>query len=166
MPQPSLRHLDQVVDAARASGLGVEVTVDVDDIRVWFDPITDRGDGSFTFHYMETGTYHVDFVDPAAGARRALRGVSLGAPNRGQLTVTTGTKAFAVFLAWTLVGLVGVCQWYLLRLSGGIPLRCIPPFAWSRWCAISRLAFTSASVVLISLRFTIVPPREIKKRTP
>jgi len=36
--------------------------------------------------------------------------------------VTTRTKAFAVFLAWTLVGLVGVCQWYLLRLSGGIPL--------------------------------------------
>jgi two-component system LytT family sensor kinase len=36
--------------------------------------------------------------------------------------VTTRTKAFAVFLAWTLVGLVGVCQWYLLRLSAGIPL--------------------------------------------
>lgn len=33
MPQPSLRHLDQVVDAARASGLDVEVSVDVETVE-------------------------------------------------------------------------------------------------------------------------------------
>jgi hypothetical protein len=36
--------------------------------------------------------------------------------------VTTRTKAFAVFLAWTLVALLGLSQWYLLRLSSGVPL--------------------------------------------
>jgi len=33
-PQPSLRHLDQVVDAARASGLDVEVSVDAETVAV------------------------------------------------------------------------------------------------------------------------------------
>jgi hypothetical protein len=27
--------------------------------------LTEHADGTFTFHYTSTGTYHVDFVDPA-----------------------------------------------------------------------------------------------------
>lgn len=33
-------------------------------LRTTVGHLTERADGSFVFHYTETGTYHVDFVDP------------------------------------------------------------------------------------------------------
>src|SRR5882724_769868 len=50
------------------------------------------------------------------------------------------------------------------RCCGIPPPRGILPFALSRCCGVaSRRAFTSASVVLISLRFTVVPPKNFKR---
>jgi hypothetical protein len=34
-------------------------------LRTTVAHITELGDGYFTFHFTETGTYHIDFVDPA-----------------------------------------------------------------------------------------------------
>src|SRR5229473_5050548 len=49
------------------------------------------------------------------------------------------------------------------RCCGIPPPRCMFPFRRSRCGGASRRAFTSASVVLISLRFTVVPPKNFKK---
>ena len=50
------------------------------------------------------------------------------------------------------------------RCWGIPPPRGMLPLARSRCCGgASRRAFTSASVVLISLRFTVVPPKNFKK---
>jgi hypothetical protein len=34
-------------------------------VRTDVTHLTERADGTFTFHHTDTGTYHVDFVDPA-----------------------------------------------------------------------------------------------------
>jgi two-component system, LytTR family, sensor kinase len=68
--------------------------------------------------------------------------------------VTTRTKAFAVFLAWTLVALVGLCQWYLLRVSAGVPLQWAGFLAGTLQSCWLWAAFTPA-IVALARRFRL-----------
>ncbi len=68
--------------------------------------------------------------------------------------MTTRTKAFAVFLAWTLVALVGVGQWYLLRLSSGVPLHWAGVLVGTFQSCWLWAAFTPA-IVLLTRRFRL-----------
>jgi two-component sensor histidine kinase len=68
--------------------------------------------------------------------------------------VTTRTKAFAVFLAWTLVALVGLCQWYLLRVSAGVPLQWGGFLAGTLQSCWLWAAFTPA-IVALARRFRL-----------
>ena len=94
-------------------------------LRTTVDHVTQRGD-SFVFHYLETGTYHVDFDDPSlADQDSQFTGSSTVALTPGQAVVVANTwHDFPTgLMIWerfhlTLVDGQPVIEKYVLKVTG------------------------------------------------
>jgi hypothetical protein len=94
-------------------------------LRTTVDHLTQRGD-SYVFHFVETGTYHVDFVDPGlADQDSQFTGSNVVVLTPGQTFVLastwhdfpTGLKIWESYHL-TLVDGQAVIERYVLRVTG------------------------------------------------